>query len=345
MGRRPTVNMHLPKGMRARRRGEVIYYALDMGGKPRIEVQLGTDYTEAIKKWLELKQDEQHADSVVSFRQVAERYMREELPKKAERTQKDNIKELRYLCGFFTAPRLADIRPIHVRQYLDMRGKSSEVRANREKALLSHIWNCARKWGITDLDNPCRGIRGFSEKGRDIYIEDGVYKAVWNAADETLRDALDLAYLTGQRPADTLKMSAADIKDGAIHIQQGKTGKKLRIAITGELEKLLARIHDRKKTYSVHSLALICATSGQALTPHGLRARFDKAREQAAKNNPYMAAQIAAFQFRDLRAKAGTDKAETAGIHSAQKQLGHSKIGMTEHYIRARKGDKTSPTK
>lgn len=140
-------------------------------------------------------------------------------------------------------------------------------------------------------------------------------------------------------------MSLADIKEDAIHIQQSKTGKKLRIAITGELADLLNRIQARKNRFIVHSLALICTTNGQALTPHGLRARFDKAREQAAKDNPAIAAQIAAFQFRDLRAKAGTDKAETSGIHSAQKQLGHSKIGMTEHYIRARKGDKTSPTK
>ena len=51
------------------------------------------------------------------------------------------------------------------------------------------------------------------------------------------------------------------------------------------------------------------------------------------------------FQFRDLRAKAGTDKAESQDIHAAQKQLGHKTIIMTEHYVRERLGDKVEPTK
>ncbi|MNL88919.1 Phage integrase family protein [compost metagenome] len=53
-----------------------------------------------------------------------------------------------------------------------------------------------------------------------------------------------------------------------------------------------------------------------------------------------------AFQFRDLRAKAGTDTAESSGdIRQAQRQLGHKSIQMTEHYVRERKGDKVGPTR
>ena len=52
------------------------------------------------------------------------------------------------------------------------------------------------------------------------------------------------------------------------------------------------------------------------------------------------------FQFRDLRAKAGTDKTESAGdIRAAQLQLGHKSLKMTEHYVRERKGDKVGPTR
>ncbi|WP_236027596.1 hypothetical protein [Burkholderia aenigmatica] len=53
-----------------------------------------------------------------------------------------------------------------------------------------------------------------------------------------------------------------------------------------------------------------------------------------------------AFQFRDLRAKARTDKTESAGdIRAAQRQLGHKSIAMTEHDVRERKGDRIDPTK
>jgi integrase len=70
-----------------------------------------------------------------------------------------------------------------------------------------------------------------------------------------------------------------------------------------------------------------------------LRGRFDLAREAAgvAKSE---------FQMRDLRAKAGTDKAESSGdILQARDQLGHTTVVMTEQYIRNRKGKKVSPTK
>jgi len=151
---------------------------------------------------------------VVSFRYVAERYQREVLPTKAPRTQRDNLKELAQLYKFFDAPPapLEQITPQHVRQYLDLR-KDAPVRANREKALFSHIFNKAREWGYTSAPNPCAGVKGFTERGRDVYVEDDTYRAVWDAADWPTRDAMDLAYLTGQRPADVLKMQITDIRD------------------------------------------------------------------------------------------------------------------------------------
>ncbi|QKM50202.1 hypothetical protein B7760_04263 [Burkholderia glumae] len=46
------------------------------------------------------------------------------------------------------------------------------------------------------------------------------------------------------------------------------------------------------------------------------------------------------------QAKAGTDKTDSTGdIRQAQKQLGHTTIGMTEHYVRNRRGDKVKPTR
>ncbi len=73
--------------------------------------------------------------------------------------------------------------------------KDAPVRANREKALLSHIWNYARTVGYTDLPNPCAGIKGNREAGRDQYIEDAQFEAIWERADVCLRDAMELADL------------------------------------------------------------------------------------------------------------------------------------------------------
>ncbi len=349
MGRRPSVNLNLPPRMRARvQKSGVTYYYYDTGGKPRREIPLGNDYIAAVRKWSELEADNSCSPTkLITFKDVSNRYLKEVLPLKAPRTQKDNLIELEWLLKFFNDPPapLEAIKPENIRAYLDWRGKTAKVRANREKALFSHIWNMARAWGITDKANPCAGIKGFTETGRDIYVEDAILKAVWNAADVPLRDAIDMAYLTGQRPSDVLGMRVTDIRDGLLQVQQDKTNKKLRIEISGQLGLLLKRIDERKKTYKVHSLSLICSESGRPLGREALKCRFEKARSAAAKEHPDIAEAIKAFQFRDLRAKAGTDKADAEGMREAQMQLGHGSMKMTEHYVRGRLGDKVTPTK
>jgi integrase len=76
-----------------------------------------------------------------------------------------------------------------------------------------------------------------------------------------LQDAMDLNYLTGQRPADVLKMRLADIRDGALEVQQNKTNKKLRILLDDAqgartaLGQLVDRIKNRER--KVSSLYLV----------------------------------------------------------------------------------------
>ena len=57
------------------------------------------------------------------------------------------------------------------------------------------------------------------------------------------------------------------------------------------------------------------------------------------------AAAVKSFQFRDLRAKAGTDKADATDMREAQQQLGHKSVKTTEIYLRTRAGEKVTPTK
>ncbi|SCX92270.1 Phage integrase family protein [Nitrosospira sp. Nl5] len=354
MGRKPSKNLNLPKGMRARvqRSGRVFYY-LDSGSKPRHEIPLGSDYTSAVMKWAELTVTE--PTPAVTFQAVAERYTREIIPTKAPRTSKDNLVEIANLLKFFDEKCLLDdIEPLHVRQYLDWRGAKAKVRANREKALLSHIWNFARERGLTALANPCKGVQGFKEDGRDVFINDDVFNAVRDSASAAVRDAMDLAYLTGQRPADTLKMRETDIRDGAILVKQGKTKKSVRIRLMDDagvlngLGLLIENITARKKGSSVHNLALIISQGGFALSTSGLDNGFERARIKAAdkadrSGQPDLAARIRGFQFRDLRAKAGTEKADSHGLVEARRQLGHSSVKMTEHYVRL--GQIVTPTK
>lgn len=343
MGRRPSKPGSIAR-LRERIRGARTYYYYDAGGKPRKEIPLGTDYGLAIIEYAKLEKDRtatEKAREVITFAYVAQQYLIEIVPTKGKATQKDNLRELKNLLAFFNDPPapLDAIEPQHVRQYMRWRGKTAKVRANREKALLSSIWNFSRESGYTSLANPCAGIKGFKETGRDVYVEDELFARVYEKADQPLRDVLDLFYLTGQRVTDTLHMDERDLREGYLHVKQGKTNAKRRIEIVGELKALLERIAARKAGHKVRSTRLVVLESGRPMTYNMLRRRFDKAREQAGIEK-------AEFQMRDLRAKAGTDKAESSGdIVKARDQLGHTTVVMTEHYIRNRRGKKISPTR
>lgn len=186
-----------------------MYFTYDLGGKPRKEIYLGKDYGVAIMEYARLERDRTSAAAVakvITFRYVAEKYLVEFVPTKGVNTQKDNLREMKNLLAFFDDPPgpLDNIEPIHIRQYLTRR-ESAPVRANREKALFSAIWNYARNKGYTALANPCTGIKGNKEAGQDNYAEDELFQRVYEKADVGLQDAMDLFYLTGQRIADTLK--------------------------------------------------------------------------------------------------------------------------------------------
>lgn len=297
---------------------------------PRKWTKLGQDLALAKRLWAEIEGEQPEANTT-TFRGIAARYRKAVFPTKAPQTQFDNEKELTKLEAVFGAVPIDAIKPHHIKRYLEERGKTAKVRANRERALFSHVFNFARECGYTDAPNPCLGIKGHKETGRDRYVEDSEFLAVWKKAHYSVQDAMDLAHLTGQRPADLLKMNRGDIREGMLCLAQNKTGNKLRIEIVGELQTLLDRIQGREN-YNTATDALLQDGNGQRMSYGALRSRFDKAR---------VAAEIS-FQFRDIRAKTATD---TENLAHAQKLLGHKSRAMTEHYTRNRKGEKVSPLK
>lgn len=322
-------------------------YYYDTQQKPRREIPLGADYAAALVKWAELEGNSRlPSNATPTFGMAAIRYRKDVFPTKAPRTQADNEKEIEQLLAIFKDAPLSEIKPSHVRAYMDRRGLKAKTRANREKALLSHVYNMARAWGYTDAPNPCAGIKGFPEPGRDKYVEQAEFLAVYAEACIPVRNAMDLAYLTGQRPADVLKATVMDVQDGCLRVTQGKTGAKIRIALEGRLGRLVQSLLP-PKTGKVVSTYLIRNESEQALTYSAMTQRFDNARKaaiQAAKDAGQLAlaTSLAEFQFRDLRAKAASDMDDMA---AAQKLLAHTQISMTQHYVRARVGDRVKPVK
>jgi site-specific recombinase XerD len=348
MGRKPTVNPNMPPRMRRRKqRSGVTYYYYDAGGKPRIEIPLGSDYLAAVKKWATLHQDEVPIADRPTLKDVWDKFVKERLYSLAASTQKDYQKCIKQILAYFNDPPLAldDTEPTHIRGYMDWRGKSAEVRANHERRLINLLWNCAREWGYTALANPCTGIKGFTETPRTVYIIDQIFDIVYEEADQPTKDTLDISYLTAQRPADVVKMYETDIRDGRLEVVQNKRDKKLKIRVTGQLQQVIDRIAKRKTNYKVRSLKLIVDEWGKPLSQRALWERFNKARQRAIEKHPKLKEKIEEYQWRDLRAKGGTDKAvKEKDIRTAQRLLGHSHVSQTETYVREIHGDEVDPT-
>jgi integrase len=338
MGRKRTVHLNLPTGMRARVRPNATYYFYDAGDR---EIPLGKDYVIAVQRWADLEggRAAQHAAAAVTLRTVAEAYFASPaFRRKAPRTQKDNHGELAKLYEFFDddpPPPLESIEPHHIAKYRDWR---ESTHSTQEIALLSAIWNWAREQGYTKAPNPTQGVQRNRAEGRDVYVTDEMFAKVYLWADQPTKDAMDLAHLAGQRPGDCLKMRDQDIRDGALWVSQGKTSAKVRIAIVGKLKAVLDRIAARKKATKVRSFALVVDTNGKALSAGQLDYRFGLARECAG-------IAPADFQFRDLRAKAATETEDARGMEAAQGLLGHASAGMTRKYVRRRFGKLVQPTK
>lgn len=346
---RSTENRDLPPGMyrrkRTRKNGKVWvgYYYRDQAGK---ELPLGTDLVQAKLKWADLEAKATPAE-LKTMKGIFDEYERKIIPGKAARTQKDNIYELKQLRAVFDPAPIDAITPAMIAQYRDSR--SAKTRANREIALLSHVFNTAREWGLTIRDNPCLGVRKNKEKPRDFYANEMVWQAVYEEAPAELKDAMDLAYLTGQRPSDVLSMRKDDMEGIYLLVSQGKTGKRLRIVLESNGAKnslglLLERI--MRRTTEHLSPFFIVNDHGKRMSWPMLRNRWADAREAArvkaeVEKKPDLANRIAQFQFRDIRPKAAS---EINDLSDASVLLGHSKEGITERVYR-RVGAIAKPSK
>lgn len=334
MGRNRTKNRTLPRHMH--QKGRNYYFVSMVDGKLKW-VPLGQDLAVARLKWAELENIIDTEREAPTFDDAALRYQRDVLPEKAQKTQEEYSRQLETLRKVFGKVPLDAITPQFVRRYLDDRG--AKVAGNREIAVLSTVFNHAREWGYTTAANPCAGVRRHTEKGRVRYIEDKELLAVIAKACRPLQDAMELAYYTGQRPSDVLKLKRTDIREGSLWIRQAKTKAALRIDIDGPLLDVIIRVTTQQPTLppgAVRTLYLVQDEEGQRLSYRSLNWRFTKAR---------IAAGVPDFQFRDIRAKSATDVEEVTGLGHAQRLLGHQNRTMTEHYVKDRIGYRVAPNK
>jgi integrase len=130
--------------------------------------------------------------------------------------------------------------------------------------------------------------------------------------------AMDLALLTGQRQGDLLRMKWRDVTPEGWTMRQGKTGKRLMIAMSPAFEEVL----QRARAFLPHLPReyVLRNRKGRPYTENGFRAIWQAAMRRYVKKGGER------YTFHDLRGKSATD---SASLQDAYERLGHTNIAMT----------------
>ena len=313
-------------------------------GKP---INLGTDFAEAMSAWAKLNGE---ADKPIeTMGDAMDRYMAEVATKKAPRTYRDNLAEMKNLRPAFAHLRPDEITPRLVYKYMSAR--VAVVRGNREKALLSHVLSYCVLWGLIDR-NPLYGMRrdliDHGERPRDRLVTDEDLGFFLEDANELLRCYVGLKELTGLRKGDLLTLRMADLQEAGIAVMPRKgrrrnprtderVGKRRIIRWSDELLAATeAALAFRKKQFRrAQGIAPFLFVTRQGVGYYDTeRARADgfdsiwKRHMAKAKVRATAAGRaFEGFTEHDIRAKAGTE-AERAG------QKGHKLLGNTEQLFK-----------
>jgi integrase len=283
-------------------------------GKNAKPIALGADKAAALRKWAEIVGEQ--APSTQTVAGLWERYAREELPRKAAATQQSARQQSKRILAVFGAMHLAALEPHHAIQYLDRRGQQSPTQANREIALLRHLLTKATHWGLIPR-NPLLGLQYRNpEKPRERYVTDDELATAIERAPAWIGALMWLAYLTGLRRGDLLRLTRFQLKDDGIEVRESKTGKRVMIEWTPELRRIVNQALDASPDDRLFPITASAVNNAWG--------RFQRA--LAADGGER-------FYLRDLRAKHATDFDAAGGDATAQ--LGHSGRAITaRHYLR-----------
>ncbi|UIW10301.1 integrase family protein [Flyfo siphovirus Tbat2_3] len=209
------------------------------------------------------------------------------------------------------------------------------------RSILIDIFREAIVEGVIDKNpaEPTRTPAPKVKRERLLLEQFTVIRDAARSASKWAADAFDLALVTGQRREDLSLLRFSDIKDGRIYITQEKTGHKLSIPVTLNLESAGITLSDvidscRKNNPSDFILFSPVRRGGRKpgpLTPDGLTQAFSDIRNltgiKFGPNPP---------SFHEIRSLASRLYEKERGEDFAQRLLGHKSLKMTQKYLDSR---------
>lgn len=270
--------------------------------------------------------------TAVTVGAILDRYERDCLDELAPRTRVDYKRHIAHLQRLFGSLDATQLEPRTFAEYLNevKRGRFERV---RRLAVLSAAFTIAvRRW-FWIKTNVLRDVERPRSRPRDRLILDEEFAACKALAPYRVQLAMQLALLTGQRQGDIIRFRWVNVREVTIegrtfhelNLEQSKTGKRMAIEITPELEAVLDQCWQLKGGGSVGSQFILPTKFGRPFTSAGFRACWQRVRlkweRRGGKN----------FRFHDIRALAAT---KCATLELAQALLGHENPSMTRSVYR-----------
>jgi integrase len=288
----------------------VSYRYHPVGGTP---VKLGTDKLAAIQQVLDMSGRSGDAGTFAELWRLYK--VSPEWLKLAEATRTDYEQCWKQLEPRFAAAAPARVRPTDVNRYLRVERVDAPVRANREMALLSNLFNLGISRG--DLDtNPCRQVRRNTETPRSEAPETDQLKAFVDWLTQqggqrkvTAQMAEFVAY-GGSRRVEFRRIvwPQIDRPGRVIRVLRAKQRGQViwdKIEIGPRMEDLLDRIQRGKAEF------VFCNRFGNPYTEKGFKANWGRFMREAMKAKVISKR----FTFHDLRAYYATTHKEERGTH------------------------------
>lgn len=260
--------------------------------------------------------------------EILDRYQAECLDELAPRTRKDYLRHIPLLRKWFGERYANDLKPRDFGPFLNI--KRGIHQRQRQLAVLSSAFTSAVSvWWMMD-QNVLRDVKRKPSYPRTRLITDDEFASLRSLAPLRAQLAMDLALITGQRQGDLLSLRWDQIYDGAIHLKQSKTGKRLAIKLSPNLKRILgkcAALPFGGREY------VIVTRKGTKYSPEGFRAIWQRTMAKWVRLGNTRCT------FHDIRALCGT-KCATPEI--AMRLLGHSTLQMTMRVYR--RGEETVPS-
>lgn len=313
MGRKRTVNFDLPPRMA--KKGDCYYYVCN---EPRKWLPLGKDRARANRQWAVY---EDSGDKGLTVGEVIQRYL--DRVERAENTERQYRMYHKALAHDLAIP-AKQMTSQHLAVWREI--PKQRQRPNWTNGCLA-VAMAAFRLGHEQGLCPALRVGLLPIVERDTLLTDAEFLAIRRHAEPWLVLAMDIGYLTAARPVDIRNLRWEMVGD-RLGMRQIKTQHRMAFTMTPVLQSVIDTARQRR----ILGLYVVANEKGKRISEDVFGRAWRAAREVAG---------IPAAQFRDIRAKSGTD-AESAG-QDYQALLGHASKRMSERYLRGRRTTVAEP--